>query len=46
MSRDPAVKQLNAVALLRYGAEAAVFFAVIGFFGMFSLDSASAMWIW
>jgi KDO2-lipid IV(A) lauroyltransferase len=35
--------QLGLPALLRFGAEAAVFFAVIGFFRLFPLDAASAI---
>ena len=46
MSTDPTVRRLNALALLRYGGEAAVFFAVIGFFRLFSLDRASAIGSW
>jgi KDO2-lipid IV(A) lauroyltransferase len=34
---------LNALSLARYGAEAAIFFAVIGFFRLFPLDAASAI---
>src|SRR5438067_9538501 len=46
MSTEPAIRRLNPLALLRYGAEAAVFFAVIGFFRLFSLDAASAIGGW
>jgi KDO2-lipid IV(A) lauroyltransferase len=46
VSTEPAVRRLNVLTLLRYGAEAAVFFAVIGFFRLFSLDVASAIGGW
>jgi KDO2-lipid IV(A) lauroyltransferase len=34
------------VAMLRYGAEAALFFTVVGFFGLFPTDAASALGGW
>jgi KDO2-lipid IV(A) lauroyltransferase len=36
----------RALALLRYGLEAAVFFGLIGFFRLFALDTASALGGW
>jgi KDO2-lipid IV(A) lauroyltransferase len=46
VSAEPANSRLSVFALLRYGGEAAVFFAVIGFFRLFSLDIASAIGGW
>jgi KDO2-lipid IV(A) lauroyltransferase len=46
MSAEPAAAKLGIAAMLRYGAETAVFFAIIGFFRLFPLDTASAIGGW
>jgi KDO2-lipid IV(A) lauroyltransferase len=43
MRESSQARRPHLLALLRYSAEAVVFFAVIGFFRLFSLDSASAI---
>ncbi|HLY04767.1 MAG TPA: lysophospholipid acyltransferase family protein [Rhizomicrobium sp.] len=46
MSGGPPTRRLTPLALARYGAEATVFFSVIGFFRLFPIDVASAIAGW
>jgi len=46
MSGEPTTGQLSGLERARYGAEAAIFFSVIGFFRLFPLDTASAIGGW
>src|SRR5437016_7216857 len=46
MSAEPAIRRLSLFELVRYSAEAAIFFAVMGFFCLFPLDAASAIGSW
>jgi KDO2-lipid IV(A) lauroyltransferase len=46
MSGEPTARRLSGIEFVRYGAETAVFFAVIGFFRLFPLDTASAIGGW
>jgi len=46
MSDERPDERLGAAVLLRYGAETAVFFAIVGFFRLFPLDAASAFGGW
>jgi KDO2-lipid IV(A) lauroyltransferase len=46
VSAEPSTKRLTLLARARYGIETAVFFSVIGFFRLFSLDTASAIGGW
>ena len=46
MSAEPTIRRLTPFAFVRYGAETAIFFSVIGFFRLFPLDAASALGGW
>lgn len=46
MNKNPASGFSRAIGSLRYGLEAALFFVVIGFFHLFSVDAASAIGGW
>ena len=46
MSAEPTIRRLTLPERVRYGAEAAIFFSVIGFFHLFPLDLASAIGGW
>ena len=46
MSGEPTARRLTPLAFAQYGAEAAIFFSVIGFFHLFPIDAASAIGGW
>src|SRR5690242_15168471 len=46
MSGEPSSRRLTPLAFAQYGAEAAIFFLVIGFFNLFPIDAASAIGGW
>ena len=46
MSGEPTARRLAPLAFAQYGAEAAIFFSVIGFFHLFPIDAASAIGGW
>src|SRR5438105_14308270 len=46
MSAEPAIRRLSVFERVRYRSEAAIFFALIGFFRLFRLDAASAIGGW
>jgi KDO2-lipid IV(A) lauroyltransferase len=46
MRAEPTIRRWSVLAAVRYGAEASIFFAVIGFFRLFPLDMASGIGAW